>query len=101
MLPAISPAFFNAAPPDDVTRVRPCEAFDVISDVDSLAFVAVLDAALAASEVVEADRKGVERRAKRRWCLSTNREGAADMPRRLECQQLSNSKMFSSGLMPT
>lgn len=83
MLLAISPALFNAAPPDEVTRVRPCEAFDVISDVESLAFVAVLDAALAASEVVEADRKGVERRATRRRCLSTNREDVADISKDL------------------
>ena len=79
MLPAISPALFNAAPPDEVTRVRPCEALDVNSDVDSLAFVAVLAVAFAASDVVEADRNEAVLRVTNRWCRSTNLEGAIDM----------------------
>ena len=77
---AILPALFIAEPPDDDTLVKPEEAFEVISDAESFAFVAVLEAALAASEVVEAFRKGAERRATRRLCLSTSLEGAVDMP---------------------
>ena len=74
------PALFIAEPPDEVTLVKPEEAFEVTSDAESLAFVAVLEAALAASDVVEAFRKGAERRATKRLCLSTSLEGAVDMP---------------------
>ena len=77
---AILPALFIAEPPDDDTLVKPEEAFEVTSDAESFAFVAVLEAALAASEVVEAFRKGAERRATKRLCLSTSLEGAVDMP---------------------
>lgn len=80
VLLAMLPALFIAELPDEATRVRPEDAFDVTSDAESFAFVAVFEAALAASEVVEAFRKGAERRATKRLCLSTSLEGAVDMP---------------------
>ena len=50
-----------AGPADDVTLESPCEAFDVILDAASLDFVAVLEAASAACEVVEAWRWALRR----------------------------------------
>ena len=50
------PALLSAGPADEVTRVRPCEAFDVALEAASFDLVAVLEAALAACVVVEACR---------------------------------------------
>ena len=46
-----------ALPAELVTRDRPCCAFPAYSDAPSFALVAVLEAVLAASEVVEAVRR--------------------------------------------
>lgn len=49
---------FMALPPAERTLVKPSDAFEGACDMFSLAFVAVEDAALVASEVVEALREG-------------------------------------------
>ena len=51
-----------ADPADDVTLERPCVAFEVVSDADSLTFAAVFDAASVALEVVDACLRVVCRR---------------------------------------
>lgn len=50
------PALLSTGPAEEVTRVRPCEAFDVTLDAASFDLVAVLEAASAACAVVEACR---------------------------------------------
>ena len=72
------PTLLIADPAEDVTFVRPSEALEVAPETLSLAFEAVDEAALAASEVVEACRTGAFRRTKRD-CRSTARAAAADM----------------------
>jgi len=72
---ALSAPLLIVLPAELVTRERPCCAFPATSDALSLAFVAVEEAALAASEVVEAAR---------RWsshldCLTGSRTSLADI----------------------
>lgn len=50
------PTLPRVDPADEVTRDRPCEAFDVALEAASFDLLAVLEAALAACEVVEACR---------------------------------------------
>lgn len=54
-----SKARLRAGPAEDCTLSRPWEAFEAIFEAASLDFVAVSDAACAASEVVEACRRAV------------------------------------------
>lgn len=56
-LPAECAALLMALPAELVTRERPCCALPAYSDAPSLAFVAALEAVLAASEVVDALRR--------------------------------------------
>lgn len=53
-LDAADPALLSDDPADEVTLVSPCEALDVACEAPSCALVAPDDAALAASDVVEA-----------------------------------------------
>lgn len=69
------PALLSAGPADEVTRVRPCEAFDVALEAASFDLVAVLEAASAAWEVVEACRW----RPTIRTCRSVNLAAVADI----------------------
>lgn len=75
-LPAAAPALLRPEPAEDVTLERPCEALEVAEPTVSLAFDAVLDAAWAASELVEAWRRPM-----RPTCglRSSMREAARDM----------------------
>lgn len=78
-----SDAFLRAGPADEVTLESPAEAFDATSEALSLALVAPEEAALAASEVVEALRKGTRR--KTQWCRrSIARDAAIDIAKGLE-----------------
>lgn len=63
MLPTAEEALLIAGPADDVTRLSPSDAFEVATCAWSFAFDAVLEAALAASLVVEALRKACWRKA--------------------------------------
>lgn len=76
-----SAAPLRAAPPDDVTLDRPCEAFEVVLDTTSFDFAAVLEAACEASAAVEACRRAV-RRAMNLVCRSMSRTPIVDMKKR-------------------
>lgn len=65
-------------PADEVTRDRPCCAFEATSEVFSFACEAVFETASVAFDVVEACRRAVRR--DRSWVWrSTARDAAADM----------------------
>lgn len=68
----------RAGPAEDVTRESPCEAFDVASDAFSFVLLAVLEAASAAWEVVEAWRCPLLR-PRILACRSSNRFEGADI----------------------
>ena len=75
-----SVALLRAGPADEVTLDSPDEAFDAASEALSLALVAPEEAALAASDVVEALRQGAWR--KTHCCRrSTARDADSDMSR--------------------
>ena len=69
------PALLRAGPADEVTRERPSDAFDVALEAVSFDLVAVVEAASAAWEVVEACRG----RPAIRSCRSVNRVAVADI----------------------
>lgn len=71
---------FKAGPAEEVTLERPSEAFEVTFEAASFDLVAVFEAACAASEVVEACRKGFDRATKRE-CRSIRRNVGVDMKR--------------------
>lgn len=72
------PALLKAELAEAVTLDKPSEAFEVALTVLSFAFTAVEEAALAASDVVEAGRTGVLRKASREG-RSAARALAADI----------------------
>ena len=67
---------FRAGPAEEVTLDRPCDALDDIFETVSFDFVAVSEAACAASDVVEAFRTQPCWRKTKRLCRSTSRDAA-------------------------
>lgn len=77
VLPAAVAALLKAELACAVARERPCWALDAVSWAASFALVAPEDAALAASEVVEAARRCTAIRVWRRASLATEGEDMA------------------------
>ena len=76
-LPAELATLLSAGPAELVTRDKPSDAFDAVLCAVSLAAVAPFDAALAASEVVEAARRWTMNRDCRRTSRDTAGEAMA------------------------
>lgn len=70
----------KAGPAEEVTLERPSEAFEFMFEAASFDLVVAFEADCAASEVVEACRKGFDRATKRE-CRSIRRNVGVDMKR--------------------